>query len=62
MKRRYRIQCNTHFIEAEFSDFGRRWLEGQRALRAGRYKGRHIRDIIQAHPDKIKPGEEYELT
>ena len=61
MKQRYRIQNDTHFIEFPYSDKGYsdaiifRWRNKE-------FKGRWIREIIQAYPSKIETNCIYLMT
>lgn len=61
MQSRYRIQNNTHFVEMPRSISGRLFLEQFRQMHP-EFKRRRIRDIVQAHPSKVRIGEIHELT
>ncbi len=55
MKRRYRIQNDTHFVEMPYSVEGKQFLEDLRKSRK-EFKHRWITDAIQAYPSQIPEG------
>ena len=55
----YHMSRGTHFIQAPFTPRGRELLEAMRNS-LPEYKGRHIKDLLQACPDQITWGKEYE--
>ena len=66
MKMRYHLQNNTHMVEAPHSEQGHtrlKWFRDCRDLeRYPDFKGRHIREVLQAYPSQIQPFKIYELT
>jgi hypothetical protein len=56
----WHMSRDTHFIQAPYTPRGRELLVAMRDS-LPEYKGRKIRDIIQAEPEKIDWGKEYKF-
>ena len=61
MKRRYHLRNNAHMIESLPTEQGLARLKLIRSTYA-EFKGRHIRDVIQAYPSQIQPLKYYQLS
>lgn len=55
----WHISRGSHFIEVEGTDHGHDLLKAMRGS-LPEYKGRHIKRVLQAYPDQIIWGKEYE--
>ena len=61
MQHRYRIENDVEFIEVLCTRLGELFLKGIRKNGFG-FKHKRIKDVIQAHPDKVELGVRHKKT